>query len=136
MSPLAQTVSAAEDKLAGKHILLAEDNAFNQELMCDIFEDLGVQVTVVENGVEAVKALEDAHYDLVLMDGQMPVMDGYTATQKIRENDRLKDLPIIALTANAMEHDRARSLEAGMNDHISKPIDVEAMIETLAEWVS
>ena len=136
VSQLGQVVSAAEDKLAGKHILLAEDNAFNQELMCDIFEDLGVQVTVVENGVEAVKALEDAHYDLVLMDGQMPVMDGYTATQKIRENDRLKDLPIIALTANAMEHDRARSLEAGMNDHISKPIDVEAMIETLAEWVS
>lgn len=136
VSQLAQTVSVAEDKLAGKHILLAEDNAFNQELMCDIFEDLGVQVTVVENGVEAVKALEDTHYDLVLMDGQMPVMDGYTATQKIRKNDKLKDLPIIALTANAMEHDRARSLEAGMNDHISKPIDVEAMIETLAEWVS
>ena len=131
-----QLASEAEEKLAGKHILLAEDNAFNQELMCDIFEDLDVVLTVVDNGIEAIKALQSSHYDLVLMDGQMPIMDGYTATQKIRENAAYKSLPIIALTANAMEHDRARSLEAGMNDHISKPIDVEAMIETLARWIS
>lgn len=131
-----ETLSQAEAKLAGKRILLAEDNAFNQELMCDIFEDLNVVLTVVDNGVEAVKALQASQYDLVLMDGQMPIMDGYCATRKIREIDALSGIPIIALTANAMEHDRARSLEAGMNDHISKPINVEAMIETLARWVS
>ena len=124
-----------EARLRGAHLLLAEDNELNRELMEEILEDLGIQVTMVHNGWEAIEALENGEFDGVLMDGQMPVMDGYTATEAIRKQAKFKDLPIIALTANAMDHDRLRSLESGMNDHISKPIDLDTMVETMARWI-
>ncbi len=124
------------DQLEGIRILLAEDNPQNQELMEEILEDLGVQLTIVSNGWEAIEALDADDFDVVLMDGQMPVMDGYTATKAIRNQQRYKNLPIIALTANAMEQDKQVSLDAGMSDHISKPVDIDTMIQTIAQWVT
>jgi CheY-like chemotaxis protein/HPt (histidine-containing phosphotransfer) domain-containing protein len=130
-------VNSYEAQLRGARILLAEDNELNQELMEEVLTDLGMQVTIVDNGWEAIEALENstAPFDGVLMDGQMPVMDGYTSTQAIRKQPRFKDLPIIALTANAMDQDRITSLESGMNDHVSKPVDVDTLVETMARWI-
>ena len=91
---------------------------------------------VAENGIEALKALEDSYFDLVLMDCQMPVMDGYETTRQIRQQEKYKALPIIALTANAMTGDKAKVLAVGMNDYISKPVDVANMFKIMAKWIS
>jgi PAS domain S-box-containing protein len=121
--------------LRGARILLAEDNAINQEVVCDVLERAGIHVTVVENGQEAIDALDREAFDGVLMDCQMPVMDGYTATKMLREQERLRDLPIIAMTASAMAGDREKAIAAGMNDHISKPLHVDDLFATLARWI-
>lgn len=107
---------------AAKKILVAEDNKMNQLLLRKIFEQLKLDVSIAENGIEALQALQQQHFDLVLMDIQMPVMDGYTASQKIR--DGLKsNIPIIAMTAKVLPGEKEKCLAAGMNDYISKPID-------------
>ena len=126
---------AAIARLRGAKLLLVEDNEINLELALALLVDNGLQAEVARNGAEALALLERRHYDGVLMDCQMPVMDGYTAARHIRAQPRFKDLPIIALTANAMEGDRAAVLAAGMNDHIAKPIQVDAMFHTLAQWI-
>lgn len=123
-------------KLRGAHILVVEDNAINQELAVELLEGNGLQVSLADNGEKALEALEAASFDGVLMDCQMPVMDGYSATRAIRRDSRFADLPIIAMTANAMAGDRERVLEAGMNDHIAKPVDVTTMFTTMAKWIS
>jgi len=121
--------------LQGISLLLVEDNAMNQELVIDILNTKGVSVTVVDDGKEALKILENQSFDGVLMDCQMPVMDGYEATRKIRKQARFKDIPIIAMTANVMTGDREKSLESGMNDHISKPINPLEMFAIIAKWI-
>lgn len=114
-------VTHATARLHGSKILLVEDNAINQELMQELFRMNGVRVQTANNGQEALDLLQRETFDGVLMDCQIPVMDGYEATCKIRTQEHFKDLPIIAMTANAMKGDREKALAAGMNDHIAKP---------------
>ena len=123
-------------KISGAHILLAEDNEINQQVARELLEKAGVTVTIAKNGEEAVAWLWKERFDGVLMDMQMPVMDGVTATREIRKNPRLADLPIIAMTANVMAGDLNQCLAAGMNDHIGKPIDPNQMVATLAKWIT
>ncbi|WP_286240797.1 ATP-binding protein [Neptuniibacter halophilus] len=139
---LDRVTSPAPDKLevtpqlAGAHVLLAEDNAINTEVACGLLQALGVRVTACSNGQEVLDQLRQQAFDLVLMDIQMPVMDGYTATAQIRSNPDYADLPVIALTANAMVTDRERSLAAGMNDHLAKPIEPWLLQQVLCRWIS
>jgi len=124
------------NKLRGAKILLVEDNELNQELAKALLEDNGLVVEIANNGVEALSQLDSSEFDGVLMDCQMPIMDGYEATRKIREQSIYKDLPILAMTANAMVGDREKVIAAGMNDHIAKPINVKEMFKTMAHWIS
>jgi two-component system sensor histidine kinase/response regulator len=144
--------------IQGAQLLLVEDNEINQQVAKEILAGGGLNVTVANDGQEAVNVVKDSHFDVVLMDIQMPVMDGYTATRKIREwqlkahSSKLKaaksselsasnleplttNLPIIAMTAHAMSGDEQKSLEAGMNDHITKPIDTVQLFATLQKWI-
>ena len=115
--------------LKGKHILLAEDNDLNAEIAMTLLSDYGVIVDHVSDGIACVKKVKENKYDLILMDIQMPNMDGYQATQKIRE---FSDIPIVAMTANAFEEDKQKALSIGMNGHIAKPIDMDKVISTLS----
>ena len=125
----------SRSRLRGAHLLLVEDNPINQELVTELLAEAGVVVEVAEDGRAALAMLAQRAYDGVLMDCQMPVMDGYQATREIRREPRHAALPIIAMTANTMIGDRDKALAAGMNDHIAKPIDVQAMFDTIARWV-
>ncbi|MCU7846554.1 MAG: response regulator [Candidatus Thiodiazotropha sp. (ex Lucinoma kastoroae)] len=124
-------------KLRGAKVLLVEDNPLNREVAWELLTNIGIKVQVAKNGAEALKTLETNTVDAVLMDVQMPVMDGYTATQIIRSQEEMeKDrLPIIAMTANAMSSDREMSLEVGMNDHIAKPIKVDELYNALIKYI-
>ncbi len=121
--------------LRGAHVLLVEDNEINQELAMEILTDVGVVVDLAGDGAQALAKVQEHAYDLVLMDWQMPVMDGIEATRRIRSIERLADLPILAMTANAMQGDKEICLQAGMNDHISKPFNVEQMLAAIARWL-
>lgn len=121
--------------IRGAHILLVEDNEINQEVAIEFLSKAGLVTTVAHHGGEAVEWVKKASFDAVLMDMQMPVMDGLTATRLIRAEPQFKELPIIALSAAAMVQDKQASEQAGMNEHISKPIDPELMIATLLKWV-
>jgi two-component system sensor histidine kinase/response regulator len=121
--------------LEGARVLLVEDNEINQQVAMEILADAGLIVSLANNGQEAVDAIATNRFDAVLMDVQMPVMDGYAATRTIRRDPRFKDLPIIAMTAHAMAGDQEKSTAAGMNDHVTKPIDPEKLFETLARWI-
>ena len=126
---------ALSDVQTGR-ILLAEDNELNQEIAVAILGDAGFTTDVAENGkiaLEMLKNSEPGYYQLVLMDVQMPVMNGYEATQLIRklEDSRLSKIPILAMTANAFEEDKQEAVKCGMNGHISKPIDVENLFKML-----
>ncbi|MEK1905800.1 MAG: response regulator, partial [Pseudomonas sp.] len=128
--------SSAMTSLNGARLLLVEDNELNRELAVELLQDAGIEVCLAFDGQQALDLLaRDADFDGVLMDCQMPVMDGYTATRRIREQERFAELPVIAMTANAMDGDRERALDCGMNDHISKPLNVAGMFATLAKWV-
>jgi PAS domain S-box-containing protein len=122
--------------LRGARVLLVEDNFINQEVASEILRAEGVEVTVAEDGLAAVEFVTKKPFDLVLMDIQMPVMDGLEATRAIRRIPGLEKLPIIAMTANAFESDRQNSLAAGMNDHLPKPVNPEQVYEKLLEWLS
>ncbi|MFZ6047026.1 response regulator [Pseudomonas sp. CR3202] len=122
--------------LRGARLLLVEDNELNRELAGELLQSAGIDLRQVVDGQQALDLLDqDADFDGVLMDCQMPVMDGYTATRRIRQQPRFADLPVIAMTANAMAGDRERALASGMNDHISKPLNVAGMFATLARWI-
>jgi two-component system sensor histidine kinase/response regulator len=152
----------ALQNIQGARVLLVEDNEINQQVAKEILEGAGLDVTLANNGQEAVNAVKENEYDAVLMDVQMPVMDGYTATLKIREwetevsmrraqpsrgqmtedrkggsalSPQSSELPIIAMTAHAMAGDEQKSLEAGMNDHVTKPIDPNQLFATLQKWI-
>ena len=120
--------------LQGVRILLTEDNEINQEIAKALLEDLGIIVTIANNGAEAVDAVATQTFDGILMDIQMPVMDGLSAAKAIREKGYT--MPIIAMTAHAMQEDRDKSMVAGMNDHINKPVDVEELRKKLFQWVA
>ncbi|TXF99017.1 hybrid sensor histidine kinase/response regulator [Massilia arenae] len=122
-------------RLDGARILLAEDNANNREVALDFMAAARMQVDVAFNGVEAVRMAREGDYDLVLMDIQMPELDGHAATRQIRLDPRLRTLPIVAMTAHAMASDRAQSRLAGMNDHVTKPIDPDLLFCTLLKWI-
>ncbi|MBF0237112.1 MAG: response regulator [SAR324 cluster bacterium] len=119
----------------GNRILLVEDNVLNQQVAFEILTSAGLKVEVACNGQEAVEALQQKAYELVLMDVQMPVMGGYEATRLIRKIPQFKDLPVIAMTAHAMTGAREECLAAGMNDYVSKPIDPEELFKVLENWL-
>ncbi|WP_431047209.1 response regulator [Roseateles sp. L2-2] len=127
----------AMQALAGARLLVVEDNQVNQELAEELLTKAGIVVTIAGNGAIALELLQQAPdgFDGVLMDCQMPVMDGYDATRSLRQDPRWHDLPVIALTANATGADRARILATGMNDHIAKPLNVDTLFEVLSRWV-
>lgn len=127
--------SEALAKLNGARILLVEDNELNQELAEEILQSHGLHVTIANNGQEAIDTIQNHTFDGVLMDCQMPVLDGYSATRILRKDKRFTDLPILAMTANAMAGDREKALASGMNDHIPKPINVSRMFATMAQWI-
>ncbi|WNC73747.1 ATP-binding protein [Thalassotalea psychrophila] len=126
---------AAVDKLLNANILLVEDNLLNQELAKDILQRHRINVDIANNGIEAVNMIKEKIYDGVLMDCQMPVLDGYQATKIIREQPEFSQLPIIAMTANAMVGEKEKVISVGMNDIINKPIDIPVMFETMAKWI-
>src|SRR6185369_10556948 len=130
--------ATARDSLAairGARVLLVEDNDINQQVARELLEDAGLVVDVADNGRIALDMIRRSCYDLVFMDMQMPEMDGITATREIRKLKWLGQLPIVAMTANAMEQDRRNCIEAGMNDAVIKPIDPQDLCETLLRWI-
>lgn len=121
--------------LAGKNVLLAEDNEINQMIAVEILSSYGMLVSVASNGIEAVSMAQSKQFDVILMDIQMPDMDGIEATKCLRKDPSLDDTPIIAMTAHAMTGDQEKSLQAGMQAHITKPIDPEKLHATLLHWL-
>jgi two-component system sensor histidine kinase/response regulator len=119
----------------GAKILLVDDNEINQQVGQEILQQMGFQVDIASNGLEALQALEQAEYQLVFMDVQMPVMDGYEATRIIRKNPGWSHLPVIAITAHTLSADREKSLQAGMNDQVNKPINTDELIRVLAKYI-
>ena len=120
----------------GTRVLLVEDNEINRMVAEEILTKAGIEITVAVNGREGVDAVMNEPFDAVLMDIQMPVLDGYSATREIRAKPRFAALPIIAMTANAAESDRRRAMDAGMNDHIAKPFDPENLLLMLQRWTN
>lgn len=127
--------SETQKSLRGAHLLLVEDNLIDQEIAVDILGQAGIRLDIANNGAEALAMVLRTAYDGVLMDCQMPVMDGFEATRRIRRQGGFADLPILATTANAMEGDKEKCLEAGMNDHIAKPVDIAQLFITLRRWI-
>jgi CheY-like chemotaxis protein len=121
--------------MVGARILLVEDNALNQELAVALLSGAGIEVTLAGDGRQALDRIARERFDAVLMDCQMPQMDGYEATRLLRLQPLLQELPIIAMTANVMSGDRERAIAAGMNDHVAKPINVDDLFATLARWI-
>jgi CheY-like chemotaxis protein len=117
-------------------VLVAEDNAVNQLLVRRMFEKLGIRIDLAGNGREAVQMATAFEYDIIFMDCSMPELDGYEATAMLREQNRERRIPIVAITANAMKEDRARCLEAGMDDHLTKPVHIEDIRGALKRWIS
>jgi signal transduction histidine kinase/DNA-binding response OmpR family regulator len=131
-------VSVVAEHLKGTNVLVAEDNDINRQIIDHLLQRLGITVTFATNGREAVDAVfaPGAHFDAVLMDVQMPVMDGLEATRLIRAHIDATKLPIIAMTAHAMEQERQMCLDAGMNDHLTKPVDPKSVTLTLGQWIT
>ncbi len=129
MSPVAKTVP----QLHGNRVLVAEDNEINRQVLRELLEQTGLQVTEAVNGREAVQCVEEQDFEAILMDIQMPEMDGFEASSLIRAEN--PDIPIIAITAHAMVEEKEKCLASGMNDHVSKPIDPEKLFTTLEKWL-
>ena len=131
--------SASMPDFSGKRVLLAEDNELNQILAENILTSVGLDVDIASDGTEAVEKVKSAnpgYYDVILMDVQMPHMDGYEATRQIRALEDKADIPIIAVTANAFDEDRQVALDAGMNGHLAKPYNIPEIIKTLKELLN
>ena len=127
----------AEQKRSNQHILLAEDNSINQKLAVIVLSKAGYSVDAVENGLQAIEKAKEGKYNAILMDVQMPEMDGFEATRCIREweTSRHQHIPIVAMTAHAMKGDRERCLEAGMDDYVSKPLEIRILLGVLDRWL-
>jgi signal transduction histidine kinase/CheY-like chemotaxis protein len=123
------------DGINGVRVLLVEDNVLNQEVATEILRSAGVSVDIANNGKEAVEAVKNIYYDAVFMDIQMPIMGGYEATSLIRSDEKYKDLPIIAMTAHAIQGAKEECLAAGMNDYVSKPIDQDHLFSVIKKWI-
>jgi two-component system, sensor histidine kinase and response regulator len=133
---LAPASHERRQRLLGVHLLLTEDNPTNQQLATELLQQEGATLEIASDGSEALAALaRHTHFDAILMDLQMPVMDGYEAARRIRADPSLASVPLIAMTAHAMAEERERCLAVGMNDHISKPIDPESMVAKIAFWI-
>ena len=132
--PVSKTTGAAPQEQFAARVLLVEDNPVNQLVARGLLQKLGCQVAIATNGEEALKQLEGAGFDLVLMDCNMPVMDGYQATREIRESGRWPDLPVVALTANALPEERERCRAAGMDDYLAKPFHRDELAAILERW--
>lgn len=130
-----ESIENAIDQLSGTNILIVEDNALNQEVVLELLHNNGIKAEAVNNGQEALSILAKQTFDGILMDCQMPIMDGYTTTKLLRKAKHLKNLPIIAMTANTRLEDKVRSTNAGMNDLIAKPINVHDMFTIMAKWI-
>jgi CheY-like chemotaxis protein/HPt (histidine-containing phosphotransfer) domain-containing protein len=126
----------AGSSLAGANILLVEDNILNQELATELLQTNGMNVTLAENGTLALQLLAQQNFDGILMDCQMPIMDGYQATAAIRKQAKYKSLPIIAMTSNVMVQDLDKAKKCGMDDYIGKPLNVTDMFNTMAKWIT
>ena len=124
-------------QFAGAHILIAEDNEFNQLLISELLSHWGITVSMVQNGAECLEQLKTSQqpFDLILMDIQMPVMNGLEATQHIRRKMKMIDIPIIALTANVMEQDQKKFQKVGMNSFLPKPFDPEQIYHILQQFI-
>ena len=122
------------EALRGLSVLVAEDNVINQMIMEEMLSAIGVKVAVAENGIVALEKLENGNFDIVLMDIQMPEMDGLTAAAQIRADHRYDGLPVLAMTANAGADHMAESINAGMNGHLTKPIDAKQLYKALLKW--
>ncbi|MFN5621168.1 MAG: response regulator [Flavobacteriales bacterium] len=129
-------IAEIKEILKGSKILLVEDNEMNLELAIELLEDVGIELTIARNGLEAIDALSHSAFDAVLMDIQMPEMDGLTATMRIRQQEQFKNLPILAMTAHAMKGEAEKSIAAGMNEHITKPIDPLVLYAALIKHIS
>ena len=123
------------ERIGGARVLLVEDNAINQQVAKEVLEGVGLVVYIANNGLEGVAKITAQDFDIVLMDIQMPVMDGYTATQQIRSIPRFKNLPILAMTADSLPQDREKRLDVGMNDHVAKPINRRQLYAALLKWI-
>jgi PAS domain S-box-containing protein len=132
----AQAEKTLKTRYAGARVLLAEDEPINQEVSRELLESVGLTVDLADDGVEAVELAKDRHYDLILLDLQMPRMNGIEASRAIRSLPGRENVPILALTANAFSEDRQECLDGGMNDHIGKPVDPDLLFETLLKWLS
>ena len=121
--------------IQGARVLLVDDNDLNQQVGAELLAGAGLVVDVADNGQIALDMLARAPYDIVLMDMQMPVMDGLTATRQLRQNPAWAQLPVLAMTANAMSRDRDLCLAAGMNGHLAKPIDPDELFASLLQWI-
>jgi len=130
-----KSVHAQVNDLSDKKVLLTEDNKTNQEVACALMGEFKLQVSIANNGKEAVDAIKSTDFDLIFMDLQMPEMDGFEATSIIRADKQYKHIPIIAMTAHAMQGDRQKCLDAQMDDYITKPIDVEKFFAMLNKWL-
>jgi two-component system sensor histidine kinase/response regulator len=119
----------------GARVLLAEDNAVNREVALALLADTGLQVDTAHDGTQALAMAGAQRYDLILMDMQMPEMDGLAATRALRATDHGRDVPIVALTANAFGEDRAACLAAGMDDHLAKPVEPRDLYRMLRRWL-
>jgi two-component system sensor histidine kinase/response regulator len=125
------------EKLSGQHILLVEDNEINQLVAVEILQNMGLRVSIAGDGEKAVQMARRGSYDAILMDINMPGMDGYQATAMIRSDTRSKSarIPIIAMTAYALDGDSQRALDAGLNDYVAKPVDVSQLANVLVRWM-
>jgi two-component system sensor histidine kinase/response regulator len=132
--PASDSSEASALGLGGLRVLLVEDDPVNQQVTVELLEDAGILASVASNGMEALQQLNRRLFDLVLMDLQMPVMDGYEATRRIREEERFAALPVIAMTARAMAEEKQKCFDVGMNDHIVKPLEVTKFYQTLQLW--
>jgi two-component system sensor histidine kinase/response regulator len=130
-----ETTAVGLEVIKGARLLVVEDNILNQQVAEELLTAAGFVIDVAENGKVALERVQETAYDAVLMDVQMPEMDGETATREIRKIERFAELPILAMTAGAMETDRQRCLDAGMNDHVAKPIEPDLLFKTLLRWI-